>query len=223
MKHITWFQPNVSEVVSFPWLFPKMGLIPTLQCLSLHRHTIFASNTSSLQITSLANSTTRQDRFAGLHFFNPVPLMKLVEVSGGLLVHACLLCPLSAPLLSGTCPAAGDCTAWILGGGWQAGCACAWVSLARVSFQSQRKKQHLISRKAPGLYFSADLSFDQWCPGGLSTVWIITYCLCRSWWAVQREAPDWEGSTEDHWPDETTEGRTTRVRVVLSRLDEKFY
>lgn len=43
-------------------------------------HTIFASNTSSLQITSLANSTTRQDRFAGLHFFNPVPLMKLVEV-----------------------------------------------------------------------------------------------------------------------------------------------
>uniref|UniRef100_A0A9L0TU95 Cytochrome P450 family 2 subfamily U member 1 n=1 Tax=Equus caballus TaxID=9796 RepID=A0A9L0TU95_HORSE len=43
-------------------------------------HTIFASNTSSLQITSIANATTRQDRFAGLHFFNPVPLMKLVEV-----------------------------------------------------------------------------------------------------------------------------------------------
>lgn len=43
-------------------------------------HTIFASNTSSLQITSIANATTRQDRFAGLHFFNPVPVMKLVEV-----------------------------------------------------------------------------------------------------------------------------------------------
>ncbi|CAD7684722.1 unnamed protein product [Nyctereutes procyonoides] len=43
-------------------------------------HTIFASNTSSLQITNIANATTRQDRFAGLHFFNPVPLMKLVEV-----------------------------------------------------------------------------------------------------------------------------------------------
>ncbi|XP_004411290.1 PREDICTED: hydroxyacyl-coenzyme A dehydrogenase, mitochondrial isoform X1 [Odobenus rosmarus divergens] len=43
-------------------------------------HTIFASNTSSLQITNIANATMRQDRFAGLHFFNPVPLMKLVEV-----------------------------------------------------------------------------------------------------------------------------------------------
>ena len=43
-------------------------------------HTIFCSNTSSLCITELAARTTRADRFAGLHFFNPVPLMKLVEV-----------------------------------------------------------------------------------------------------------------------------------------------
>lgn len=43
-------------------------------------HTIFASNTSSLTIAAMAVATTRPDRFAGLHFFNPVPLMALVEV-----------------------------------------------------------------------------------------------------------------------------------------------
>lgn len=43
-------------------------------------HTIFASNTSSLSITEMAAATRRPDRFVGLHFFNPVPLMKLVEV-----------------------------------------------------------------------------------------------------------------------------------------------
>jgi 3-hydroxybutyryl-CoA dehydrogenase len=42
--------------------------------------TIIASNTSSLCITELASATRRPDRFGGLHFFNPVPLMKLVEV-----------------------------------------------------------------------------------------------------------------------------------------------
>ena len=47
-------------------------------------HTIFCSNTSSLCITELAAKTKRPDRFAGLHFFNPVPLMKLVEVIRGL-------------------------------------------------------------------------------------------------------------------------------------------
>jgi 3-hydroxybutyryl-CoA dehydrogenase len=45
---------------------------------------IFCSNTSSLCITELASKTKRPDRFAGLHFFNPVPLMKLVEVIRGL-------------------------------------------------------------------------------------------------------------------------------------------
>jgi len=43
-------------------------------------HTILLSNTSSLCITELAAATKRPDRFGGLHFFNPVPIMKLVEV-----------------------------------------------------------------------------------------------------------------------------------------------
>jgi 3-hydroxybutyryl-CoA dehydrogenase len=41
---------------------------------------IFASNTSSISITEVAAATKRADKFVGLHFFNPVPLMKLVEV-----------------------------------------------------------------------------------------------------------------------------------------------
>ncbi len=42
--------------------------------------TIFASNTSSISITEMATATRRPGRFLGLHFFNPVPVMKLVEV-----------------------------------------------------------------------------------------------------------------------------------------------
>lgn len=46
--------------------------------------TIFASNTSTIPITELASVTERPDKFIGMHFFNPVPLMKLVEVIRGL-------------------------------------------------------------------------------------------------------------------------------------------
>lgn len=46
--------------------------------------TIFASNTSSLPITELAASTARPERFIGMHFMNPVPVMKLVELIRGL-------------------------------------------------------------------------------------------------------------------------------------------
>lgn len=45
---------------------------------------IVASNTSSISITKLAAGTTRADRFIGMHFFNPVPMMALVEVIRGL-------------------------------------------------------------------------------------------------------------------------------------------
>jgi 3-hydroxybutyryl-CoA dehydrogenase len=48
------------------------------------KETIFASNTSSLSITTLAASTNRADRFIGMHFMNPVLVMKLVEIIRGL-------------------------------------------------------------------------------------------------------------------------------------------
>ena len=46
--------------------------------------TVFASNTSSLSITEMASATKRAERFLGLHFFNPVPVMKPVEMIRGL-------------------------------------------------------------------------------------------------------------------------------------------
>ena len=45
---------------------------------------ILATNTSSISITELAATTTRPEKFIGMHFFNPVPLMKLVEIVRGL-------------------------------------------------------------------------------------------------------------------------------------------
>src|SRR5207249_11602728 len=47
------------------------------------KKTVFASNTSTLPITEIANTTTRPDKFIGIHFFNPPQLMKLVEVIPG--------------------------------------------------------------------------------------------------------------------------------------------
>jgi len=57
----------------------KRDLFATLDRICPEK-TIFASNTSSLTITELATATKRPQRFVGLHFFNPVPVMKLVEV-----------------------------------------------------------------------------------------------------------------------------------------------
>jgi 3-hydroxybutyryl-CoA dehydrogenase len=50
----------------------------------LSETTLLASNTSSISITRLASSTDRPDRFIGLHFMNPAPLMKLVEIIRGI-------------------------------------------------------------------------------------------------------------------------------------------
>jgi 3-hydroxybutyryl-CoA dehydrogenase len=50
--------------------------------------TLFASNTSSLSITEMASVTSRPDRFLGMHFFNPAPVMKLVELIRGLQTSA---------------------------------------------------------------------------------------------------------------------------------------
>ncbi|MEM3594341.1 MAG: 3-hydroxyacyl-CoA dehydrogenase family protein [Candidatus Jordarchaeaceae archaeon] len=49
------------------------------------KHTIFASNTSSLMITDQASATKRPEKFIGLHFFNPAPVMKLIEIIRGAL------------------------------------------------------------------------------------------------------------------------------------------
>ena len=48
--------------------------------LKCPKNTIIASNTSSISITKLAEATTRKDKVIGMHFMNPVPIMKLVEV-----------------------------------------------------------------------------------------------------------------------------------------------
>ncbi|ACG79561.1 3-hydroxybutyryl-CoA dehydrogenase [Phenylobacterium zucineum HLK1] len=54
----------------------------------LSPQTILASNTSSISITRLASTTDRPERFIGLHFMNPVPLMKLVEIIRGIATDA---------------------------------------------------------------------------------------------------------------------------------------
>jgi 3-hydroxybutyryl-CoA dehydrogenase len=53
-------------------------------CASLKADAILATNTSSISITRLASSTDRPERFIGIHFMNPVPLMELVELIRGI-------------------------------------------------------------------------------------------------------------------------------------------
>ncbi|WP_343630740.1 3-hydroxyacyl-CoA dehydrogenase [Roseateles sp.] len=63
-------------------LEPKQALLRELDAL-LPAEALIASNTSSISITALANGMTTPRRLVGMHFFNPVPLMKLVEVVWG--------------------------------------------------------------------------------------------------------------------------------------------
>lgn len=60
----------------------KTSLFNQLAALN-NDETIFATNTSSLSVSALANQISKPDRVAGLHFFNPAPIMKLVEVVKG--------------------------------------------------------------------------------------------------------------------------------------------
>jgi 3-hydroxybutyryl-CoA dehydrogenase len=61
----------------------KIGLFQKLDHIC-PPHVIFASNTSSISITRMGARTSRADRFIGMHFMNPVPAMKLVEIIRGL-------------------------------------------------------------------------------------------------------------------------------------------
>jgi 3-hydroxybutyryl-CoA dehydrogenase len=61
----------------------KLSILKQLDAM-LSAETIIATNTSSISITKLAAATQRADRFIGMHFFNPVPMMALVEIIRGL-------------------------------------------------------------------------------------------------------------------------------------------
>jgi len=71
----------IEAVIEDPDL--KMSVFRELERV-IGEHVIVTSNTSSISITKLAASTKRPEKFAGMHFFNPVPVMKLVEVVKGL-------------------------------------------------------------------------------------------------------------------------------------------
>ncbi|XP_014675593.1 PREDICTED: hydroxyacyl-coenzyme A dehydrogenase, mitochondrial-like isoform X4 [Priapulus caudatus] len=65
-------------------LFAEVDKVAAPKC-------IFASNTSSLPIAEIASATNRKDRFGGLHFFNPVPVMRLLEDTPGFIVNRLLM------------------------------------------------------------------------------------------------------------------------------------
>ena len=78
--------------------------------------TIYASNTSSLSVTEMAASTGRPSRFVGLHFFNPVPLMKLVEVVSTIVTEPAVLADVKefAGKIGKTVVSTGDTTGFVV-------------------------------------------------------------------------------------------------------------
>ena len=64
----------------------KQSLFKSLEAI-VQPNCVLASNTSSLSITAIAAALERPQQFLGMHFFNPVPLMKVVEIIGGLRTH----------------------------------------------------------------------------------------------------------------------------------------
>ena len=73
----------------------KIALFRSLEAV-VRADTLLATNTSSLSVTSIAAALQRPQRFAGLHFFNPVPLMKVVEVIAGIHTDEAACAALSA-------------------------------------------------------------------------------------------------------------------------------
>ena len=73
----------------------KQSLFAGLEAL-VPAHTVLASNTSSLSVTAIAAALKHPERLAGYHFFNPVPLMKVVEVIAGLRTSAAVCSALSS-------------------------------------------------------------------------------------------------------------------------------
>ncbi len=83
LEEIDWPKVGIAIEAIFENFDAKVALYQELQS-RLTPEAILASNTSSISITKLAAATDRPARFIGMHFFNPVPLMSLVEVIRGM-------------------------------------------------------------------------------------------------------------------------------------------
>jgi 3-hydroxybutyryl-CoA dehydrogenase len=87
LKDVDWSRVGIAIEAIFENLDAKVELYKDLQA-QLKPDAILASNTSSISITKLAAMTDRPAKFIGMHFFNPVPLMTLVEVIRGVQTDA---------------------------------------------------------------------------------------------------------------------------------------